>query len=169
MSSPAAKRMAFMHQHLVSWSEAMSAAELEYFSQGLTKTKGSVLLPKPSASQLKETFQAPFRQDKPLSCGARGMFKGKHPDWFFGHPRGGEEQRNKDAVRKLLQVCRSAVFENIFWHARLKVIVYEVRVASGHGIRWRMPVEGQCEFLGVVNGWEEENKASIVPMQGLGT
>ncbi|MGB0523998.1 MAG: hypothetical protein ACPGJS_13605 [Flammeovirgaceae bacterium] len=100
-------------------------------------------LPPPTAQLLHQAF-LPFNAQ--ISCATRAWEKhvGRSDDDFWGKVQGSPAQKEAFAKAKVLAVLQHATWWNTFVHYKHGV-VYEFRVPSGHGVRWKK--EG-ITFLG---------------------
>lgn len=73
-----------------------------------------------------------------LTVGARAMTKHlqRVTDQFWGEMRGGDADKNQQALTKIASLLDQATWWNVFEHYKHE-IVFEARIASGYGARWQ--------------------------------
>ncbi|KAI0092862.1 hypothetical protein BDY19DRAFT_926802 [Irpex rosettiformis] len=128
---------------------------LSYLSHGLAYTIGSALscLPPPSLEICLQAFLIPNKAG--LTAGARAWSKHAHRSGntttddtlastsdamakslrWWGTPSGPVARINERAVELFWRVWRGATWRNLHWLPH-QVLVYEVRVPEGYGMRW---------------------------------
>ena len=128
------------------------SSEAKHISKGLALTIGSALgqFP-PSADQCLSAFQATNKVG--LTAGARAWSKHAHRSAFeetqsfennpskvdsigwWGSPRGSVSIINDKALSLFWKVTNATTWRNLHWLPH-DVLVYEVRVVEGYGMRW---------------------------------
>ncbi|KIW92164.1 uncharacterized protein Z519_07148 [Cladophialophora bantiana CBS 173.52] len=153
------------------WSNSPSDREATYRSAGLVKTKGTLFLLPPSTSTLRDTFNAPPRPKTRMSSGAVALCKhferggassehGRlHPFWTM--PTGSNENKSEIARGILEDMLVQAVWRNVML-LHDGVAVYEIRNASGYGMRWTLDIEEKKENHQVANGVSGDLQATPV-------
>lgn len=143
----------------------MSPSPLEqHILHGLACTVGSALgSTPPSVEQCLLAFTA--SNSAGLSVGARAWSKhghrsGEHPatakmtkdslsSGWWGRPKGPVETINANALELFWRVINNVTWKNLHWLPH-QVLVYEVRVQEGYGMRWSRSKEGPWLFRGFV-------------------
>ncbi len=121
-----------------------------HISHGLALTAGSALgsLP-PTTAQCLEAYQLPNRVG--LTAGARAWTKHAHRSQelhpaqvskkskgeagWWGRAQGPRAVLNEKALELFWKIVNSASWQNLHWLPH-KVLVYEMRVPEGYGMRW---------------------------------
>ncbi|WP_216639042.1 hypothetical protein [Flammeovirga sp. SJP92] len=89
----------------------------------------------PLKSLLIETAFSPFNTQISVATRAWEKHAGRHADNFWGEVKGSPSDK-EEYVRSLIhQMLEHKTWWNVFFHYKHE-LVYEARVASGHGIRW---------------------------------
>jgi hypothetical protein len=107
-----------------------------HLSQGLALTAGSALGERcPSAENCLAAFVLP--NSVGLTAGARAWSKHAHRggSGWWGLPHGPVAQINQKALALFHRVMDNATWRNLHWLPH-QILVYEVRVAEGYGIRF---------------------------------
>lgn len=125
---------------------------IEYKKAGYTKTRGTVVMSPPSNEYLRQAFFEPHKGTV-LTVGARALCKHHarrtdHPFWKM--PAGRPDDKNLIAAEHLEDILNKSTWKNIF-RLHSDVIILEMRVDEGYGMRWRIASEGIVEcpkFLG---------------------
>jgi hypothetical protein len=109
-------------------------------------------LPPPRAKLLASATR-PFSDTDRLSVAARALSKHapRSTGTFWGKITGSVEDKNATARRLLEQILDQTTWWNVFGHYK-HVLVYEARVATGHGARWG---HGGEEFIGFLEPFDE--------------
>ncbi|WP_372369204.1 hypothetical protein [Candidatus Uabimicrobium sp. HlEnr_7] len=91
-----------------------------------------------------------------LSFAARAWTKhvGRSSDNFWGDVKGSAQAKNNKAKQIVLSILDNTTWWNIFYHYKHS-LVYEARIASGHGVRWGKKGD---EFIGFLEPFLEEEK-----------
>jgi len=133
------------------WAKVLQNAPFEY----LLVILGQRLTP---ASITDETAIPPSRQTLIESCaetyngeicvGTRAWEKhvGRSKDNFWGEIKGPPSERDKYVKNLVLEFIDNQVWWNVFYHYKHK-LVYEIRIKSGHGIRWNKAGTSIIGFL----------------------
>ena len=124
-----------------------------YRESGFVITKGTKCMNLPTVAEMREAFKTPYNESG-LTNGSRALCKHhgrlkNHPHWQ--DPRGSPAEINKIAERHLDDVIKNAVWKNMFY-LHIDTIILELRLSSGHGMRWRVHVrktsnEESIDFL----------------------
>lgn len=106
----------------------------------------------PPKQQLIDAFNAAYRHT--LTVGARAWSKhvNRSEEVFWGEVKGNDEEKNKTAAGILVQILKNATWWNVFEHYKHH-LVYEVRLPSGHGARWKL---NDKTFIGFLEPFLEE-------------
>ncbi|KAI0699473.1 hypothetical protein BC835DRAFT_572473 [Cytidiella melzeri] len=121
-----------------------------YIKHGLAYTVGSALdcMPPPSKETCVEAYLVPNKAG--LTAGARAWSKHAHRSGtnyehsssstaqslrWWGTPSGPVARINERAIELFWKVWSGATWRNLHWLPH-QVLVYEVRVAEGYGMRW---------------------------------
>ncbi|MGY3795872.1 hypothetical protein [Aquimarina sp. 433] len=88
---------------------------------------------------VKETLLAscftPFNHQICIATRAWEKHIGRSDDNFWGTMKGNPAQKEEKVKQRILEIIENKTWWNIFYHYQHEY-VYEIRVASGHGIRW---------------------------------
>ncbi|SEL70871.1 hypothetical protein SAMN04487910_3128 [Aquimarina amphilecti] len=88
---------------------------------------------------LKETLLAscftPFNHQICIATRAWEKHIGRSTDNFWGEIKGNPAQKEEKVQQRILEIIENKTWWNIFYHYQHEY-VYEIRVPSGHGIRW---------------------------------
>lgn len=108
----------------------------------------------PSRADLLAVADRPHSPADPLTVLARALAKHVHrsPDAFWGVVTGSAAQKNESARTILRRLLEEATWSNCFGHFKHEV-VYEVRVATGHGARWGLK---EMTFIGFLEPFVSE-------------
>lgn len=125
----------------------------------------------PTRAQLLTSASQHHSAADALTVTARALTKHVHrsSETFWGVVHGSVAEKNAQAERILSHILDHTTWWNVFGHYQ-HVLVYEARVASGHGARWGM--DGK-ELIGFLEPFEEEEggfprrDASQAPSAGL--
>jgi hypothetical protein len=112
-------------------------------------------LPPSRAKLLGSAMQAHSDTDR-LSVAARALAKHapRSTGTFWGTVAGSVDDKNAAAQVLLERILDQTTWWNVFGHYK-HVLVYEARVATGHGARWG---HGGDEFIGFLEPFEEPRK-----------
>lgn len=90
-----------------------------------------------------------------LTAAARAWTKhtNRSVDLFWGRIEGGNERKNEIAEGYIQMILNEKTWWNVFFHYKHQV-VYEARIATGHGARWGRQGE---EFIGFLEPFLEES------------
>jgi hypothetical protein len=110
----------------------------------------------PSRTKLLATAMQAHSDTDRLSVAARALAKHapRSTGTFWGKVTGSVDDKNATALRLLEQILDQTTWWNVFGHYK-HVLVYEARVATGHGARWG---HGGSEFIGFLEPFEEARK-----------
>lgn len=110
----------------------------------------------PAREKLLASALRPHSPADRLSVAARALAKHapRSTGTFWGSVTGSADEKNATARRLLEQILDQTTWWNVFGHYK-HVLVYEARVATGHGARWG---HGGDEFIGFLEPFEEEKK-----------
>lgn len=111
----------------------------------------------PGAPQLLAAADTAVNLQSRLSVAARALAKhaGRSEDPFWKVPSGGEPEQNQTAKRLLEQLLDNYTWWNVFTHFQ-HGLVYEVRVAAGHGARWS---HDGARFIGFVDPFDRQQRS----------
>ncbi len=76
---------------------------------------------------------------------------GRNPDQFWGVLKGNATQKEATARKLVSHILRHKTGWNVFQHYK-HGFVYEIRVASGHGMRWK---HSGTQFIGFLEPFEQ--------------
>lgn len=104
----------------------------------------------PTRAALLAAAEAPL--DAGMTVAARAWTKhaGRSADPWWGAPKGPAAEKNGAARGLLVKVLTATTWWNVFGHASYS-LVYEARVASGHGARW---AEDGTRFVGFLDPFD---------------
>ncbi|NME69245.1 hypothetical protein [Flammeovirga aprica] len=106
----------------------------------------------PLKSTLIESAFAPFNTQISVATRAWEKHAGRHSDNFWGEVKGSPSDK-EEYVRNLIhQMLNQKTWWNVFFHYKHE-LVYEARVASGHGIRW---AHGGTQLIGFLEPFINE-------------
>ncbi|KAF9042079.1 hypothetical protein BJ165DRAFT_1349706 [Panaeolus papilionaceus] len=114
-------------------------------AQGLALTTGSALgSAPPSVEECLKAYLVPNRVG--MSAGARAWAKHAHrsmpPTGWWGNPKGPLAVVNARALEVFFRIVEGATWRNLHWLPH-EVLVYEVRVVEGYGMRWAREMGGE--------------------------
>ncbi|WP_196893708.1 hypothetical protein [Aureivirga marina] len=89
----------------------------------------------PLKSVLLNSCFEPFNKQIFIATRAWEKHVGRSNDQFWGEIKGNPTQKNAFVQKKITEMIENKSWWNIFFHYKHE-LVYEIRVASGHGIRW---------------------------------
>jgi hypothetical protein len=171
---PLAEAFAFFRPAVASWhdtpdspavppllAEALAAAGVRnvLVLLGQRMTPASVTdasaLP-PPRSKLLGSAMRPHSDTDRISVAARALAKHapRSTGTFWGTVTGSADDKNAAALHLLETVLDQTTWWNVFGHCK-HVLVYEARVATGHGARWG---HGGAEFIGFLEPFEQPRK-----------
>jgi hypothetical protein len=112
----------------------------------------------PSRAKLLGSALRPHSATDRLSVAARALAKHapRCTGTFWGKVTGSVDNKNATARHLLEQILDQTTWWNVFGHYK-HVLVYEARVATGHGARWG---HGGDEFIGFLEPFDEGRLAS---------
>jgi len=145
-----------------------------HLAHGLAYTVGSALGSTPPSTQsCLSAFLAP--NSAKLTAGARAWSKHSHRSQpvdetekdkrkrstgWWGTPSGPVAIINERALALFWKVMDSATWRNLHWLPH-QILVYEVRVAEGYGMRWSQDQSDQCEEGRELGGLSKETRPWI--------
>ena len=100
-----------------------------------------------------EVFKKTFKPyNKHLSKGLRAFEKHSEraENSFWGRIEGSPNQKEERAVEVVKNLLFNKTWWNVYYHYKHELI-YEVRISSGHGARWKL---SNLEFIGFVEPFE---------------
>jgi len=124
----------------IHWAQTIQSAPFEHLliiiGQRWTAStlKNEKAIP-PLKKTLLNSCTAPFNDQ--ICCGSRAWEKhiDRCKDQFWGEIKGNSTQKGKIAHQLITKIIENKTWWNIFYHHKHGP-VYEIRVSSGHGIRW---------------------------------
>ncbi len=101
----------------------------------------------PTREKVLDSCKAPFNAQ--ISQGVRAWQKHEHrfPDRFWGEVSGNNQEKETLVEAHIIKVLDTYTWWNVFCHYEHD-LVYEIRVASGYGIRWKQNDLTLIGFLG---------------------
>jgi hypothetical protein len=110
----------------------------------------------PARASLLGAAMRPHSDTDKLSVAARALAKHapRSTGTFWGKVTGSVDDKNALARHLLETILEQTTWWNVFGHYK-HVLVYEARVATGHGARWG---HGGDEFIGFLEPFEESRK-----------
>lgn len=134
--------------------DAIQTPLAKYLRSGLACTVGSALeeIP-PSEEECLNAFLVPNRTG--LTAGARAWSKHAHRSGishggvtselsWWGQPKGPLNVINEKAVALFWKIMSSVTWRNLHWLPH-QILVYEVRVIEGYGMRWSKDMSQMCD------------------------
>lgn len=94
---------------------------------------------------IKSSF-TPYNSQISVATRAWEKHVGRHPDMFWGEVKGSSLEKENDVKKLVDKMLDDKTWWNVFYHYKHE-LVYEIRVASGHGIRWSHGGEKLIGFL----------------------
>ena len=122
------------------WAKAIEATPFEHLLviMGQRWTSASIkdirALP-PTEQTLLESCFAPYNEQISMVTRAWEKHMGRSTDAFWGIAKGNPTQKEKTIKKQITEMIQTQTWWNIFYHYKHE-LVYEIRVPSGHGIRW---------------------------------
>lgn len=89
----------------------------------------------PLQETLIEACEQPFNCEITMAQRAWEKHAGRRDDRFWGEIKGNNRQKQQMVMEKINYILHHKTWWNIFFHYK-HGLVYEVREAEGHGIRW---------------------------------
>ncbi|WP_378178267.1 hypothetical protein [Aquimarina sp. SS2-1] len=89
----------------------------------------------PLKETLLESCFTPFNDQICIATRAWEKHIGRSSDNFWGEMKGNPTQKEEKVKKRILEIIDNKTWWNIFYHYKHE-LVYEIRVPSGHGIRW---------------------------------
>ena len=119
-----------------------------HLAHGLAYTVGSALgNDPPSSDACLAAFRVIPHRKAGLTAGARAWSKHAHRSGnaeeagWWGTPRGSVATLNEGALALFQRIVREATWRNLHWLPH-QVLVYEIRVPEGYGMRWSRDLGG---------------------------
>lgn len=122
------------------WAKAIEATPFEHLlvliGQRWTSAsiKDETAIP-PLEQTLLESCFAPYNNQISMVTRAWEKHMGRSTDAFWGIAKGSPTQKEETIRKQITQMIQTNTWWNIFYHYKHEY-VYEIRVPSGHGIRW---------------------------------
>jgi len=88
----------------------------------------------------------PFNEQTSVAARAWEKHVGRSTDPFWGVVSGNSDQKEKRVRTLVTDMLHNVTWWNVFYHYKHE-LVYEIRVSSGHGIRWTRNGETLIGFL----------------------
>ncbi len=128
------------HATTKDWAKTIEITPFEYLLILIGQRWTSATLKNEEAiPPLKETLLdscfAPFNDQICIATRAWEKHIGRSTDSFWGEMRGNPVEKEQKVKKRILEIIANKTWWNIFYHYKHK-LVYEIRVPSGHGIRW---------------------------------
>ena len=89
----------------------------------------------PLQSKLVDSCFTPFNNQICMATRAWEKHIGRSTNTFWGTMKGNPTQKEEKVRQLITEMLRNKSWWNIFYHYKHE-LVYEIRVPSGHGIRW---------------------------------
>ncbi|GAA3510176.1 hypothetical protein GCM10022393_24160 [Aquimarina addita] len=122
------------------WAIAIENTTFEYLmilmGQRYTasSSKGKAALPPAKVLLLKSAFTS-LNEQILVATKAWEKHAGRSANNFWGEVKGGPKEKEKKVKNIVITMIKNHTWWNIFFHYK-HGLVYEIRVPSGHGIRW---------------------------------
>lgn len=122
------------------WAKAIEATPFEHLlvliGQRWTSAsiKDETAIP-PLEQTLLESCFAPYNNQISMVTRAWEKHMGRSTDAFWGIAKGNPTQKEETIRKQIVEMIQTKTWWNIFYHYKHEY-VYEIRVPSGHGIRW---------------------------------
>lgn len=122
------------------WAKAIEATPFEYLLviMGQRWTSASIkdvsAIP-PLEETLLESCFTPYNEQISKVTRAWEKHMGRSTDAFWGIAKGNPAQKEETIRKQIMKMIQTKTWWNVFYHYKHKH-VYEIRVPSGHGIRW---------------------------------
>ncbi|MCA9047805.1 MAG: hypothetical protein KDA89_03705, partial [Planctomycetaceae bacterium] len=110
----------------------------------------------PEECQLYEAAAARISDGTELSQAARALDKhvARSADAFWGTSAGNDQQKNELAERTVTRVLNETTWWNVYHHFQ-HGLLFEIRVAGGHGARWTLAAD---QFIGFVEPFDQDQR-----------
>ncbi|MFL0095384.1 hypothetical protein [Tenacibaculum maritimum] len=103
----------------------------------------------------KEAFAASFELVNPQISKVVRAFE-KHnqrtKNSFWGILKGNPKEKEREVKKRVAEILKYKTWWNVYYHYKHE-LVYEIRVSSGHGMRWK---KSNKEFIGLVEPFVDE-------------
>lgn len=122
------------------WAKAIEATPFEHLLviMGQRWTPASIkdetAIP-PLEQTLLDSCFAPYNDQISMITRAWEKHMGRSTDTFWGIAKGNPTQKEATIRKQIIEMIQAKTWWNIFYHYKHEY-VYEIRVPSGHGIRW---------------------------------
>ncbi|MEP0263071.1 hypothetical protein [Dokdonia sp.] len=122
------------------WAKAIEATPFEHLLIliGQRWTSASIknvrAIP-PLQQTLLDSCFAPYNDQISMVTRAWEKHMGRSTDTFWGIAKGNPTQKEQAIRKQITEMIQTKTWWNIFYHYKHE-LVYEIRVPSGHGIRW---------------------------------
>jgi len=141
-------------QHLsvaITWAKVLQHAPFEYLlvilGQRLTSASiSNELAIPPLRQQLIKSCSQPYNDQISMAARAWEKHVGRSEDNFWGEIKGTPTEKNSYVQHLIAKMIDHKTWWNIFYHYKHE-LVYEIRVESGHGIRWKQKDYSIIGFL----------------------
>ncbi|MDH7447744.1 hypothetical protein [Aquimarina sp. 2201CG14-23] len=125
---------------LQDWAKSIERVPFQYLLMLIGQRWTSATLKNETAiPPLKKTLLdscfAPFNDQICIATRAWEKHIGRSADDFWGEMKGNPSQKEEKVRKRILEIIDHKTWWNIFYHYKHE-FVYEIRVPSGHGIRW---------------------------------
>ncbi|WP_298544604.1 hypothetical protein [uncultured Aquimarina sp.] len=122
------------------WAKTIETTPFEYLLILIGQRWTSATLKNEQAiPPLKETLLdscfTPFNNQICIATRAWEKHIGRSEDHFWGEMKGNPTEKEEKVRKRILEIIENKTWWNIFYHYKHE-FVYEIRVPSGHGIRW---------------------------------
>ncbi|MCH2224378.1 MAG: hypothetical protein MK066_06365 [Crocinitomicaceae bacterium] len=128
------------HSEINLWAKVIENAPFEYLLIILGQRQTSASLKsKEAIPPLKQTLinscLSPYNNQICSATRAWEKHAGRSQDNFWGQLKGNSEKKNEHVKKMIIELINKKTWWNIFHHYKHQ-LVYELRISSGHGIRW---------------------------------
>lgn len=130
----------YENQNISSWSTIIEDAPFDYLliilgqRQTSASIKNEIGIP-PSKDILLKSCEQLYKQQLCVVTRAWEKHVGRSDDNFWGEIKGSVVDKNVYVKNLVLKLIEEKTWWNIFYHYK-HGLVYEIRVKSGHGVRW---------------------------------
>lgn len=122
------------------WAKAIETTPFEYLliliGQRWTPAtlKNEEAIP-PLKETLLDSCFTPFNDQISIATRAWEKHIGRSEDDFWGEMKGNPNEKEEKVRNRILEIIENKTWWNIFYHYKHE-FVFEIRIPSGHGIRW---------------------------------
>lgn len=133
------------------WAKVLQNAPFEYLLVilGQRLTPASVIdetaIPPLKKTLLKSCFET-YNQQIYVATRAWEKHVGRHKDNFWGVIKGNPIEKNQYVKNLIVELIDNKTWWNVFCHYKHE-LVYEIRIESGHGVRWNKAGTSIIGFL----------------------